>query len=167
MKKMDLLDALGSLDEKYVREADARADALKSQNNTPIEMLKNAEEEPQSSGLRRPQWLRVMTGVAAAAVFALTVGTVGKVILNARRGPAVKPGSSVAGSDIVSTQPDNLFGGKGTVRMLNNYTFEDDTALYLKDQKIDKKTGEVSPFLLSYGEGLLFTDGAGICRIDS
>ena len=167
MKKMDLLDALGSLDEKYVREADARADALKSQNNTPIEMLKNAEEEPQSSGFRRPQWLRVMTGVAAAAVFALTVGTVGKVILNARRGPAVKPGSSVAGSDIVSTQPDNLFGGKGTVRMLNNYTFEDDTALYLKDQKIDKKTGEVSPFLLSYGEGLLFTDGAGICRIDS
>ena len=167
MKKMDLLDALGGLDEKYVREADARADALKSKNITPIEMLTNAEEEPQNKGIRRPQWLRVMTGVAAAAVFALTVGTVGKVIMNARRGPGMTPGSSVAGTGAVSTSEQNMFGGNGELRMLTNYAFEDDDAIYLKDQMIDKKTGTVSPFILSYGEGLLFSDGAGICRIDS
>ena len=167
MKKMDLLDALGNLDEKYVREADARADSMKSKNITPIDMLNTAEEPTERSQGSRPTWLRALTGVAAAAVFALTVGTIGKVIFNARRGPGMTPGSSVAGTGTAPTETTNMFGGSGELRMLTDYAFEDNDTIYLKEQKIDKKTGDVSPFLLSYGEGLLFSDGAGICRIDS
>ena len=105
MKRMDLLDALGNLDEKYTKEADARAVSLQKQNTAPIEMLTGAAEEPPKSHSRRPAWLRAMTGVAAAAVFALSVGTVAKVVQNVRR----TPGSAVASSGTADTEVKNFF----------------------------------------------------------
>lgn len=176
MKRMDLLEALGNLDEKYTNEADARAKATLKREVSPIEMLTGTAEEPQSRGSRRPAWLRAMTGVAAAAVFALTVGTVGKVILNAGRTPGMTPGNSVASTGTVKTDVRNIFGGEGALHMLlqqerGGGIFEDNGRIYMVGSKqniqISKETGEISDFLLTYGEGVLFTDGRDICILHS
>ena len=172
MKRMDLLDALGNLDEKYTKEADARAASLQKQNTAPIEMLTGAAEEPQKSHSRRPAWLRAMTGVAAAAVFALSVGTVAKVVQNVRR----TPGSSVASSGTADTEVKNFFGGEGALHMLlqqenGGGIFEDNGRIYLlgsrQNIQISKQTGEISDFLLAYGEGVLFSDGQDVCILRS
>ena len=167
MKRIDLLDALGTLDEKYTKEADARADALNKTNVQPVEFLARTADEPQNKGNRRPVWLRAMTGVAAAAVFALSVGTVAKVVQNARRTPGMRPGSSETGP--VTPAAKNLFGGSGTLFMTANGILEDDSTVYSLNRSlaIDKQTGETRPFIYAAGEGILFSDGESICRADS
>ena len=153
MTNYELLKALGSLDEKYEAEAKKRADALAK----PLTEQPEQTESDEAPRTRKPIY-RIMTGVAAAAVFLGVFASVGYVLKNANPNRIQNPGSSALTENSITessvsenskTEPavvtdSNILGGAGKIVVHNSQFMEDDRYYYINGTiRADKtKTNE-------------------------
>ena len=158
MNNYDLLKALGSLDPKYEAEAEQRA----KEHNAPdtkgeIIMTQNLNKE-EASVTRRPLY-RVLTGVAAAAVFLGVFASIGYVLYKTDPERILNPGSSTVTEQTESktdsktetstseTGETNILGGVGKIRPISFNLMEDDRYWYLHgSERVDKTQQPVNGF---------------------
>ena len=153
MNNYDLLKALGSLDPKYEAEAEQRA----KEHNAPdpkgeIIMTQNLNKE-EASVTRRPLY-RVLTGVAAAAVFLGVFASIGYVLKKTDPERIMNPGSSTVTEQTESmtdsenkTGQPNILGGEGKIRVISKNLMEDDRYWYLHgSERVDKTQQPVNGF---------------------
>ena len=158
MNNYDLLKALGSLDPKYEAEAEQRA----KEHNAPdpkgeIIMTQNLNKE-EASATRRPLY-RVLTGVAAAAVFLGVFASIGYVLKKTDPKRILNPGSSTVTEQTESktdsktetstseTGETNILGGEGKIRVISFNLMEDDRYWYLHgSERVDKTQQPVNGF---------------------
>lgn len=115
MKRTDLLEALGQLDAKYIREADARA--AQTEDDTEI-----THHIAQEAPAKQPIY-RILTGIAAVVLVGIVTAAGFAVI---RRLERAQTGSSEA--EPVGER--NLLGGTGEIKALTNGVFADDAYWY-------------------------------------
>ena len=147
MTNYDLLKALGSLDAKYEAEAQQRAD----RENVSARELPVPQPEQDVSAGRKPIY-RIMTGVAAAAVFLGVFASVGYVFRKMNPERIQQPGSSElteslnesvsensTPENVISTEP-NVFDGFGKIIVHSPNLMEDDRFWYVnKERLVEKK----------------------------
>lgn len=124
MKNHELLDALGHLDPKYVKEADARAEQQSGK------ALETVHSEPP----KKPIY-RILSGIAAAVMVG-TVTAAGFSVI--RRLDRAQAGSSAEVSAASGQDGKNILGGTGNITAVGTGLFADDTNYYLGNMFFSK-----------------------------